>query len=796
MLVPVNWLKEYIDIDLDTREIADKLTDSGSHVESIVSLGKSLKGLKVGQILKISKHETLEKLHLVDLDMGQGESLRLVTGAKNMKENDKVVVAGLGACLPGGLVIKEADFAGIKSPGMLCSYEELGIDEALVPKNSKDGIIILPPDVQIGADAVKILGLDTDVIEFEITPNRPDCLSIIGMAREVAAVLDKKVKYPEHRAVDNDIKYSDFFKGIRLESKNVDRFMAGIIKDVVIKESPLYIQNYLRAAGMRPINNIVDFTNFIMLEYGQPLHAYDLESIAQRELIVRQAENEESLITLDNVERKLENTDILICDGENKPIGLAGIMGGLFSEVKDTTKNILIESASFSQDNVRQTSKRLNLRTEASSRFEKGIASPLNKLALERFFDLVTETNSGTVVKEVMDFGNKDFVSNKIRLRNDRVKLLLGMDMVVDKSKKYLENLELEVSQKGDDLEVTVPYFRSDLTIEADLIEEIGRLYGFHNIKPKALEGALTKGLKSPKRNYIDGLRTDLYALGFSEILTYSFISKKQYDKLNVDQDSKLRNTVNIINPLGEDFSVMRTSLLGNMLDVVRKNLNNKQNDLRLSEVGNSFQKDEDGQIYENTLMTLALVGAYDYYYAKDVLENIFKKVGLKAVAFIKDSENPIFHPGRCARLEIEGEVLGYLGQIHPLVAENFDIGKAVYACEINVDLMLKHSDLQVSYKPISKYPLIERDIALVVDREVESQSIIEIIRANGGDILKTVNLFDIYTGSQIEEDKKSLAYKIGFQSDVRTLKDQEVKDKFEDILRALNEKFNVNLRG
>ncbi|NLW52477.1 MAG: phenylalanine--tRNA ligase subunit beta [Tissierellia bacterium] len=793
MLVPVKWLKDYIDIDDDSRTIADKVTDTGSHVEAIQNMGEGISNIKVGQILNLRQHDTLNKLSIVDLDLGDSK-VTLITGAKNMKVGDKVIAALLGAHLPGGMVIGEADFGGIKSPGMLCSYEELAIAENTIPKNSKDGIIILSDDAVVGEEGLSALGLNDEVIEFEITPNRPDCLSIIGMAREVAAAFDTKVQLPQDEILNEDGHISDLFKGLDVQTENSQRFLLRAIKDVKIKESPQYIKNYLIKAGMRPINNIVDLTNFIMLEYGQPLHAYDLDMIKGNAMIVRMAKEGEIVKTLDKSERKLLANDIVICDGNSEPIGLAGVMGGFDTEVTDNTKNILIEAATFTDENIRQTSKRLNLRSEASSRYEKGISVELPQVALQRFLHLVEKIGAGTVVEGIYDHGKKQSANREVKLRNSRSNMLLGLDLSVEQTQKYLESLDLEVTRDGDELTVNVPYFREDLTIEADLIEEVGRLYGFHNIKPQPLKGQLTEGLKSDKREFIDQLRLDIYALGFSEILTYSFISEKVYDKLNVEADNKLRDVIKIMNPLGEDFSVMRTTLIGNMLDVVRKNLNNKASDLRLSEVGNTFQK-EDGKIVEHSLMTLGLVGDYDFYYLKDVVLKLFAKNKIENYRFVKNTNNSIYHNGRCGDIYVDDQLVGVMGEIHPLVMDNFDISKRVYICEINVDKIMKHVGAN-RYEKVSRYPMIERDIALVVDKDVESQAIIDVIVDNGGDNLKEVQLFDIYTGSQIEENKKSLAYKIGFQSDERTLKDQEVKDAFDAILDKLSDAFGVNLRG
>lgn len=796
MLVPVKWLKDYIDIEESSRIIADKVTDTGSHVESIKALDNEITNLLVGQIEKLSQHPTLKKLSIVDLDLAD-KKITLITGAKNMKEGDKVIVAMLGATLPGGITIGEADFGGIKSPGMLCSYEELGFEDSVVPKSSKDGIIILSDDVQVGSDGLEALGLNDEVIEFEITPNRPDCLSIIGMAREVAATFDKKITLPsaEIKKESDDIK--NYFEGVEVQTENSPRFILRVIKDVNIKESPQWIKNYLIKAGMRPINNFVDLTNFIMLEYGQPLHAYDLDTIKANKLIVRMGKDSESVKTLDKNVREVTDQDILICDGNSNPIGLAGVMGGFDTEVTSGTKNILLEAATFNEKNIRKTAKRLSLRSEASSRFEKGVSVELPQHAIERFCHLVEAIGAGQVVKGLYDPMAKEDAVKELVLRNQRSNDLLGIDLSIEETAKYLESLEIEtvIKEEGEIL-AKIPYFRTDLNIEADLIEEVGRLYGFHNIKAQSLSGSLTQGLKSEKRKFMDSLRLDTFALGFSEILTYSFISEKVYDKLNINKDHKLRDIVKIINPLGEDFSVMRTTLLGNMLDVIRKNLNNKAEDLRLSEIGNSFIKDEEGQINENALYTLSLVGEYDFYYLKDVLINVFEKYNVENYKFVKNIDNPIFHNGRCADIFVDDIHIGVMGEIHPLVMSNFDISKRVYMSEINLDLMMASINNTTRYETVSRYPMIKRDIALVVDNDVESEKIVEIIKQNGGENLREVQLFDIYTGSQIEEGKKSLAYKVGFQSYERTLKDEEVKNAFENILQSLNEAFGINLRG
>lgn len=795
MLVPVKWMKKYIDIDNSTREIADKVTDSGSHVESITDLSSELSNMVIGEIMEIRPHETMKKLSIIKLDLKDKE-IELITGAKNMKVGDRVVAALEGASLPGGITIGIAEFGGVMSPGMLCSYDELAIADGAIPKEVKDGIIILKDDVEVGADALVELDMDQEVIEFEITPNRPDCLSMIGMARETAATFNKKITLPDNSLSKGSDRIEDHVKEIDLKTDSCHRFVARVMTDVKVTDSPQWIKNYLISAGVRPINNIVDLSNFVMLEYGQPLHIYDLDRMNHEKITVRLAEDGEVFTSLDKEERKLEAGDIVICDGDNKPISLAGIMGGLDSEVTETTKNILIEAANFDSESIRKTSKRLGLKSEASYRFEKNIPLEYAEEASKRFVKLMLDQEDGKHIEGSLDAGKKKTDDIQIKLRPARANSLLGVDLDEKTIISYLESLELVVNKKDDYLLVDVPYFRSDLHIEADLIEEIGRLYGFHNIEAKPLRGDLTRGTKSKKRDFYDHLRNDLYALGYLETLTYSFISPKTYDRLNLKKENELRNSVKILNPLGEDFSVMRTTIIGNMLDLIKRNLNNKADDLRVFELGNIFMPDQEEVGIDNKVVTMGLMGDYDFYYLKDSLIKLLAKNGIDGLTFVANRENEIFHAGRCADVYIEDCKIGVIGEIDFLVRENYDLSKRVYVCEINLDKAYDYKKPLTKYEKISKYPMIERDIALILEEEVESAKVVNIIEENGGDHLKFVQLFDIYTGDQIEDGKKSMAYKIGFQSNERTLKDKEVKKAFEEILEALNEAFNVNLRG
>lgn len=794
MLVPVKWMKEYVTLDASDREIADRVTNTGSHVESIEGDLKNLEHVVVGKVLEITEDERLKTVVICKVDAGD-EIVKLVTGAKNVRVGDHVILAKEGAVLPGGLKITTQNFGGVESHGMLCSYEELGYSDSVVPKLSRGGIAILERDTEVGSDIRDILDLHDSVIDFEITPNRADCLSIIGMARETAAAFDKRIELPntDYSKTNNHI--TDVFEGVEIETEDCNRFVARVIEDVVIEDSPQWMQNYLMQAGMRPINNIVDITNFVMLEYGQPMHAYDLDTLEGRKIIVRKAKPGEKMTTLDEVERTLDEDMMLICD-EKRALGIAGIMGGYDSEITAGTKRILLECANFSKENIRRNSKKLNLRSEASMRFEKGVPYEYAEEASKRFCALVDELGAGRVLKGSVDVGRQRAVRNGIRLRQSRTNLLLGTDLSSQQIEHYLTLLDFEVKGEGEQFFVKIPHFRSDVELECDLIEEVGRMYGFHNITPQPLRGALTQGQKSELREFVDKNREVLYALGMDEVLTYSFLSPKHFDRMHLAEDDPRRDYIEIENPLGEDFSVMRTDLIPSMLEVLSKNSAYRAKDMRFYEVAISYEKTGEKLPQENQTAIAALSGDYDFYYMKDVVEKWLFAVGIKNIRFARAEGDGVFHPGRVADIFVGDEKIGVMGEVHPLVQEEYDILHRSYLAQVNLNRALKYRTEIVTYEPVSKYPGMERDLSLVVDKDIESEKIIEVMKENGGDILKDVFLFDIYTGSQIEEGKKSYAYELVFRSDDRTLRDEEVKEAFDRILNALNEKYNVNLRA
>lgn len=798
MLLPMKWLKDYVNIDLDSKEFSDKLTLTGSHVESIIPLDKGIKKVVVGKILNIEKHPNADKLVITTTDVGE-EKLKIVTGASNIKEGDYVPVALVGARLPGGIKIKKGKLRGEESFGMLCSLDELGISDSVIPKEQRDGIFILDKEYPLGTDIKDILGLNGDVIELEITPNRPDCLSVVGMAREACATFDKEIKYPEISIKNGEESISDYVKDIEILDKDLcNRYYAKVIKDVKIESSPLWLQTRLMEVGMRPINNIVDVTNYVMLEFGEPIHAFDLDKIKDKKIIVRRALDSEKITTIDSVERKLNPSNLVIADSE-KPIAIAGVMGGLDSEVTSGTETILIEAANFNDKNVRLTSKSLNLRTEASARFEKGIDPNLCEIACNRVCQLIEEIGAGKVVGEYIDDYIEKAIEKVITLRTDKVNRLLGTNIDKNDMIDILEGLELKVEEKEECLKVTVPTFRLDLEAEVDLIEEIGRIYGFHNIKNEPLRGALIRGEKSYDKVVEDKVKSILEGLGMNEIMTYSFVSPKVYDKIKLSEDSEKRKCIKIMNPLGEDYSVMRTTLIPNAMDVLARNYNYGVERAFIYEIGNIFIPKElpiKKLPIERKMLSLGMYGDVDYYYIKGVVDTLLERLGILKCKYLREENHPSFHPGRTANIIYKDKVLGVIGEIHPDILENYHIKERVYISELDFDTIIEIANLERQYKPLAKYPAITRDLAIVLDREILVKDIEEKILENGEGLIEKVDLFDVYMGKQIPEDKKSIAFSVTYRSSERTLKDEEVTKVHNNIISKLEETFEANLRS
>lgn len=796
MLVPVKWIRDYVNIDMDTVEFADKMTMTGTKVETVEFLGKEISNVVIGKIEKIEQHPNADKLVVCQVNVGEEELVQICTGAKNVSEGDIVPVAKVNATLPGGIKIKKGKLRGEASHGMLCSAGELGIDENFVNEKSKGGIYILNDmdNLVIGQDIKEFLGLNDAIIDFELTANRPDCRSMIGIAREAAVTIGEKINYPEIevKACDEEINFD-----VKVENPELCmRYGARIVKDVKIKPSPYWMQRRLIEAGVRPINNIVDITNFVMLEQGQPLHAFDLNQISTGKIVVRNAQEGEKFTTLDEIERTLDKDMLVITDGE-KTVAIAGVMGGLNSEVSENTTEVLFEGASFNADSIRATSKKLGLRTEASGRYEKGIATNLSITGVERACQLVEILGAGRVLRgTVEDYPIKQEVQT-LTVNPSRIIKNIGIDLSLDGFVKILEDLEFKCNLKSaDEVVIEVPSFRLDIEQEADIYEEIARIYGFENIPSEQLEGNATAGVKTPKQKFMDKIKNTATSIGLNEILTYSFVSPKSLDKIKLPADDKKRNYVELINPLGEDTSVMRTTMMPSMLNVLYTNISRKVESALSFECGHTFTPQEGLPIETNHLCVGMYGKEVDFFVLKGALEAILESVGFEAYDIIPETNNTTFHPGRCATIMYNDIYIGTFGEVHPEVIDNYSLGQRVYLAELDLDLIFDKSDRTIIYNPLPKYPSTSRDIAILVKDDIIVKQIEDIIKANGEDLLESYKLFDVYKGAQIAEGYKSIAYSIIYRSKDKTLTDEDVNKVHQNIIRELEEKLDAKLRS
>lgn len=795
MLVPLKWLRDYVDIDRETQEFADMMTMTGSKVEKVEFFGKETNGVEVCKILEIEQHPDADRLKVTKVEVADGQILQIVTNATNINVGDYVPVARIGAVLPGDFKIKKGKLRGVLSEGMFCGAEELTIPSQYVEEHKKDGIYILDhqDSFELGMDVREALGINDALIEFEITSNRPDCRSIIGIAREAAVTLGKELKYPQItvNGSDEEMKFE-----IDVQTELCKRYCGKVIKDVKVGPSPYWMQRRLIEAGMRPINNIVDITNYVMLELGQPLHAFDLEDIKYNKMIVKLAQEGEKFTTLDGAQRTL-TSDMLVIGNQDKTLDLAGIMGGENSEVKDNTTSIFLEGASFAKENIRATSKKLGLRTEASSRFEKGIDVNLTEAAVNRACQLIEELDCGTVLNGMLDYYPKKEEVQKITANPERINKLLGVNVPMDQFINILERLEFKCNLiSSDKLELEVPSFRLDICEDADILEEVARIYGYENIPSATLEGNATAGVKTNKQKFMDNVKSNSIAVGLNEILTYSFVSPRGVDKLNLAEDDERREFVKIINPLGEETSVMRTTLIPNMLDVISTNLSHKVEEVYAFECGNTFRPQE-GLPVETKKLSIGMYGKeVDFFSIKGAVETILTNVGFDGYEVEPETKNLTFHPGRCAKLVYNNICIGTFGELHPDVLENYDLNQRVYVAEIDIDLVFENLNNSKVYNPLPKYPATTRDIALLVKDEVFVKQIEDIIKANGSDILESYQLFDVYKGAQIEEGHKSIAYSITYRSKDKTLTDEDVAKVHDKIVSELSEKLNANLRS
>ncbi len=784
MLLSEKWLADYVETGVAIKEFTDKMTLSGSKVEGYETEGHDLKNIVVGKLLTIERHPDSDHLWICSVDTG-AEPLQIVTGAQNLKEGDIVPVALDNAVVSGGKQIKKGKLRGVVSCGMLCSLSELGLTTHDFPYAIEDGIFVLGDDCcqTLGMDIREAIGFNDTITEFEITPNRPDCLSVIGLAREAAATFDAPLTMPKTIVKKMNGFVSDYLSVAIEAPDKCYRYCGAVVQNVRVAPSPLWMRERLRASGVRPINNIVDITNFVMLELGQPMHAFDLRYVDDASIIVRTAKDGETITTLDGTVRALDPSMLVIADTQ-KPIAVAGVMGGEFSGIMNDTTTIVFESACFNGLSVRTTAKKLGMRTEASARYEKELDRTLCDFALLRALSLVAELDAGDVVGGIIDCYPSKAQPITIPFDPEWVNRFIGINVSAEKQKCILEKLEFKV-ENG---QILVPSFRGDILHQADISEEIARFYGFENIPNRDLSG-VADGRLTDKQMLENRLTALMTGFGASEIQTYSFISPKAYDKILLPADSAKRRCIVIQNPLGEDTSVMRTTALPTLLDVLARNYNNRNAEAFLFELATTYLPNGENELPLEPLSLVA--GLYgenvDFFTLKGVAEELLSVLGIKNVRFLALSDNPSYHPGRAAAITVNGEPLGVLGEIHPDVLDNYGIAVKCYAFELSFDGLFAHTAADRTYSPLPKFPAMTRDLALVCDKKTSAGELAEAIETAVGKQLESVRLFDIYEGAQIPEGKKSLAFSLVMRSPDRTLTDEEADATVKRALKALS---------
>lgn len=790
MYLSKKWLNDFVKVDdIDTKVLCDKLTLSGSKVESFKSEGGKIDKIITGKVISIEKHPNADKLLVCSVDIGANEPLQIVTGAHNLKVNDVVPVAVDGSTLYDGTKIKKGKLRGVASNGMLCSLGELGLSKHDFPEAVENGIFVIQMPCELGQDVKDVIGFNDTVVDFEITPNRPDCLSVIGLARETSATLGRPLNLHTPK-VKGDAKFPLDLK-ISVEDKKLcPYYSARIVSDVNLKPSPAWMRERLRAMGVRPINNIVDITNYVMLEYGQPLHAFDLTTISGNEINVRLAFDDEKIVTLDGVERNLSKNDLIIADSE-KSLAVAGVMGGENSGISENTKEIVFESANFFGSYVRVSSKKFNLRSESSARFEKGLDSNLCSIALDRACELVEELGAGKVTEKIFVVDSVKEKQVKIPLDCEFINRFLNINLSKEEMVEILSKIDCKVIND----EVVVPSYRSDLKLKNDIAEEIARFYGYNKILSTPLKGSMNGGL-SRKQKFKEKVKSTMMALGLSEIMTYSFVSPKSYDKLLIAPESKLRDYIEIKNPLGEDTSVMKTVAVSTMLETLSRNFNYKNQNVKLFEIAKEyFKRGEDSLANEPEKLVAGLYGEdVDFFYVKGVVEELLNVLKIRNYDVRSCDCVPYYHPGRCAEISFNGKTLGIVGEINPLVLENYEIKKRAYAFEFCIDDLFEFSNFEVEYKQIPRYPSVERDIAVICDKDLPAINLENVAKQSAGKFLEEVCIFDVYTGNQVPEGKKSVALKLTLRSNDGTLKDEQVQSTVKKVMKAY-EKLDIKLR-
>ena len=792
------WLNEFVTVDASDKDFAEAMTLSGSKVEVTIDTGAEISNVVVGKVVSIVRHENSDHMWICQIDVGTGDPIQIVTGAQNVKEGDLVPVAKHKSTLPGGIKIEKGKLRGEVSYGMLCSFKELGLDNRDFPAAYEDGIWILSDDpeltgLEVGMDIRTAVGLDDHVVEFEITPNRPDCLSVIGLAREAAATYNAELRL--HEPVVKGGADGNLFELLDVETPAEDlcpRYTARMVRNVKIGPSPKWMRERLRAMGVRPINNIVDITNYVMLEYGQPMHAFDYRYVKGGKIIVRRAEEGEELTTLDGVVRKLTADHLVIAD-ETRAVGLAGIMGGENSEIVEDTVDVVFESANFNGTCIRKGALALGMRTEASAKFEKGL-DILNTLpAVNRACELVEMLGAGEVVGGVIDILNYVPHPTTLKLRADKINELLGTDVSEEEMVRILRKLDFQV--EGDD--VTVPSWRGDVVHYSDLAEEVARFFGYNNIPSTLMRGQTTLGGYSDTQKLEQNLGSVCRTMGFDEIITYSFISPNYYDKIRWAADDARRQSFKILNPLGEDTSIMRTTVLPSMLEILTRNYNFRNKAAKLYEIGRIYLPGgEDGLADEQKVLSMGAYGPdMDFFAMKGAVVAVLETIRAEKVTFAAVNDNPSYHPGRCAKVLVNGQEIGVFGQIHPLVAQNYGVDTQLFCAELSFEALFNARGAEAQYVPLPKFPAVTRDIAVVCEESVTVGALEECIRKGAKGLLKEVKLFDIYRGKGVDEGKKSVAFNLVLRADDRSLTAEEADADVKSILETLEKDLGAVLR-
>ena len=794
MKTSVEWLRDYADVNVDVQTLANRLTMTGSKVETIEQKGNNIKNVVVGKILEITKHPDADKLIVTKVNVGT-EILQIVTGADNVKVGDIIPIAKDGSELPGNVKIKTGKLRGIESCGMMCAVTELGLDVADYPGQIEHGIMILPQEYEkyLGRDIVEVLNLKEDILDFEITSNRPDCFSIEGLGRETAIALGEDFKNP-HKELNTEVKTVDSIEGLKVDIEAKDlcyRYIARVIKDVKIGPSPDWMRRRLNACGVRAINNIVDITNYVMLELGQPMHAFDINCVEGKHIIVRRAKENEEIVVLDGEEKKLDESVLVIAD-ESKPVAVAGVMGGLNSGIKEDTTTVVFEGATFNRGSVRLTAKKLGLRTESSTRFEKGLSPEIALRAINRAVELAEQIGAGKAVDEKIDVYPQKEETKIIPFEPERVNKLLGMDISKEEMIDILNRLEIRVN--GDKLHV--PYFRTDINMTADIAEEIIRIHGYDTLNSTLINAESTVGAKTKVQKLQDKIKELLVIKGFSEMYAFSFMGEEDFAKCRIDSTKAIK----ITNPLGENYSIMRTSMLPTVLQSMATNYMKKNKNVNLFEIGRTYE-DEANNIEKNELpvenhkVAFATYGENaDFYIVKGIVENLLEISNISRYQIERATRDNL-HPGRSARILVGKDEIATFGEVHPTVIENYGIGEKVYFAELDLNKLAKYGREVKKYVPIPKYPAVERDIAIVVDEDVEVGKIESVISKRVKNILENINLFDVYRNEKLGVHKKSIAFGLIFRATDRTLTDAEIKGAMEDIVRELRTSLDADLR-